>query len=63
MKGRRSEVEFLNGLVVRKGREAKVPTPLNEAIASLDRQVEQGTLKPDQSNLPMLEKLIARPSS
>lgn len=59
LKGRRSEVEFLNGLVVRKGREAKVPTPLNEAITSLDKQIEQGMLKPDRSNLPLLEKLIA----
>ncbi len=58
IKGRRSEVELLNGLVVRKGKEANVPTPLNEAIASLDKQVEQGTLKPDLSNLALLEKLI-----
>jgi 2-dehydropantoate 2-reductase len=63
LKGRRSEVEFLNGLVVRKGREAKVPTPLNEAITSLDKQIEQGMLKPDLSNLPLLEKLIAPRSS
>jgi 2-dehydropantoate 2-reductase len=57
MKGRRSEVELLNGLVVRKGKEAKVPTPLNEAIAYLDKQIEQGILKPDRSNLKILEKL------
>jgi 2-dehydropantoate 2-reductase len=63
MKGRRSEVNLLNGLVVRKGKEAKVPTPLNEAIASLDKQVEQGALKPDLSNLPMLEELISPTSS
>ncbi len=63
MKGRRSEVEFLNGLVVRKGREAKVPTPLNEAITSLDKQIEQRMLKPDRSNLPLLEKLITPRSS
>ena len=63
MKGRRSEVELLNGLVVTKGHEAKVPTPLNEAIASLDKQIEQGTLKPDLANLPMLEELIAPTSS
>lgn len=63
IKGRRSEVELLNGLVVRKGKEAKVPTPLNEAIASLDKQVEQGALKPDLSNLPMLEQLISPTSS
>jgi len=63
MKGRRSEVELLNGLVVRKGKEAKVPTPLNETIASLDKQIEQGILKPDRSNLKILENLIAPISS
>jgi 2-dehydropantoate 2-reductase len=58
IKGRRSEVGHLNGLVVKKGREAKVPTPFNEAVNSLTNQVEQGMIKPDLSNLTILEKLI-----
>ena len=58
IKGRRSEIDFVNGLVVGKGQEAKVPTPLNEAVTSLIHQIEQGTLKPGLSNLTMLEKLI-----
>jgi len=31
-KGRRTEIDFLNGLVVEKGREAGIPTPANEGI-------------------------------
>jgi 2-dehydropantoate 2-reductase len=56
MKGRRSEVEFLNGLVVKKGKEAKVPTPWNEAVTSLTHQIETGILRPDRSNLGALGK-------
>jgi ketopantoate reductase len=51
-------VDFLNGLVVKKGREANVPTPLNEAVTQLTRQIQTGDLKPDRSNLPLLEKMM-----
>ena len=60
-RGRRSEVDFLNGLIVKKGREANIPTPLNEAVASLTQQVEKKALNPGGSNFGMLEKLIACP--
>jgi 2-dehydropantoate 2-reductase len=59
LRGRPSEIDFLNGLVVEKGKKAKVPTPLNEAITSLTKQIEQGTLKPGLSNLPLLERLVS----
>jgi len=58
IKGRRTETEFLNGLVVQKGQEANVRTPLNEAITSLTTQIEKGLLKPDLSNLAILERLL-----
>lgn len=57
LKGRRSEVDYLNGLVVKKGREAGVPTPFNEAVVALTHQIEQGGLKPHLSNFGLLEKL------
>ncbi|MFH1241371.1 MAG: 2-dehydropantoate 2-reductase [Pseudomonadota bacterium] len=59
LKGRYSEVDLLNGLIVTKGREAKIPTPLNEAVTSLTSEIQNGTLKPDRSNLRILEKLMA----
>jgi len=58
LKGRRTELDFMNGLVVKKGQEANVPTPLNEAVTSIVRQIEQGTLKPDISNLKILEPYL-----
>jgi 2-dehydropantoate 2-reductase len=39
--GRETEIEFLNGGVVRFGREHGVPTPLNEAMTALIKGVER----------------------
>lgn len=58
LKGRRSEVDFLNGLIVRKGKEAGIPTPWNEAVTTLTKQIEEGILKPDLANLTLLKKLV-----
>lgn len=59
LKGRRSEVDYTNGLIVRKGKEAGVSTPVNEIVYSLNKQIEQGALKPDPSNLALVEKLVS----
>lgn len=59
LKGRRTEVdEYLNGLVVKKGREVNVPTPCNEALTSLVRQIEQGKIRMDPSNLATLDQYM-----
>lgn len=63
LKGRYSEVDYLNGLIVKKGKEAGVPTPLNEAVTELTKRIQQGTLKPDRTNLPLLENLMAEKAS
>lgn len=54
-KGRLTEVEYLNGLVARKGREVNVATPLNDRVTGLVKQIEQGHLQPNVANLKMLE--------
>ncbi len=59
LKGRKSEIEFINGLVVRKGKEVGVPTPYNEAVAEIDRQINKGLLEMDPSNLDLLKIKIA----
>jgi len=58
LNGRRTEVDYLNGLVVTKGQEVKVPTPLNAAVTSIVRQIELGALKLDISNLKLLEQAV-----
>jgi 2-dehydropantoate 2-reductase len=58
LKGRYTETDDLSGLVVKKGREANVPTPANEAITEINRRIRLGALKPDRSNLGLVEKMI-----
>lgn len=44
-KGRKTEIEFMNGLIVRKGREVAVPTPANERLVEAVLSVETGKVK------------------
>ncbi len=55
--GRPTEVGgYLNGLLVRKGRETNVPTPVNEAVIVLHERVERGELPWDVSNMDRVPK-------
>ena len=58
LRGRRTEIDYLNGYVVSEGKKAGVPTPINEAVVQLYRRHGVGTLRPDPKNLePLLELL------
>lgn len=50
-KGRRTEIDFLNGYVVGKGREVGLPTPANARVVGIVHRIERGTLAPDMTNL------------
>ena len=58
MRGRRTEIEHLNGYVVAEGRKAGVATPINEAVVELYGRYRVGELKPDPRNLEPLLKLV-----
>jgi len=58
MKGRHSEVDDLNGCVVKEAKSVGVPTPVNAAVVELARRIESGALRPDPSNLALLEAKI-----
>jgi 2-dehydropantoate 2-reductase len=45
-KGRRTEIDFLNGLVAEKGAEAGVPAPTHAALVSVVHDIERGELEP-----------------
>ena len=51
IKGRKTEVDFLNGYVLAKGRELGIPTPVNEAVVEVTKRLEGGELEPSVSNL------------
>jgi len=56
LKGRRTEVDHLNGYVVAKGREVGVPTPVNAAIVDVTHRVERGELAQSPANLRLLRR-------
>ena len=55
IKGRSTEVDFLNGLVVRKGKEVGVPTPINEQVVELTKRVETGEIEASPSNFQRID--------
>jgi 2-dehydropantoate 2-reductase len=58
MRGRRTEIDELNGLVVAEGKRLGVPTPFNSAIVAEVHRHGVGTLKPDPRNLEPLAALL-----
>jgi 2-dehydropantoate 2-reductase len=58
LRGRRTEIDALNGYVVSEGQRLGVPTPLNEAVVDLYRRHGVGSLRPDPRNLEPLLKLV-----
>ena len=45
-KGRRTEIEFMNGYIAAKGKEVGIPTPANLKLVDLVLRVQRGELKP-----------------
>ena len=59
MKKRKTEVTYLNGLVIQKGKEVGVSTPMNQAILDLTLKIENGEAAPDPSNLDILKSSLS----
>jgi 2-dehydropantoate 2-reductase len=59
IKGRESEMEFITGLVTKKGKELGIPTPCNDAVVEIDRQINTRQIKMDRSNFELLKSRIA----
>src|SRR6266700_1928760 len=51
VKGRRTEIQFLNGFIVRKGEEVGIPAPTNAILTDIVARVERGELKPDPKHI------------
>lgn len=58
IKGRRTEVDYLNGEAVRKGKEVGIPTAMNRAIVDLTKKIEDGEVKPNPQNLERLKPYL-----
>jgi 2-dehydropantoate 2-reductase len=61
-KGRRSEVDDINGRVVDTARELGWHAPVNAAVVELAHGIERGDLQPDPSNLQLLAERVVSPA-
>ncbi len=50
-RGRKTEVDFLNGYISELGRKHRVPTPLNDMMVSMVKEIENGTRSMSLDNL------------
>jgi 2-dehydropantoate 2-reductase len=58
-RGRKTEIDFINGYVVRLGGESRVQVPMNAAITDVVRGIERGQIKPAAQRLSDLLRLAA----
>jgi 2-dehydropantoate 2-reductase len=57
-KGRRCEVDAINGVVCSAGREVSVPTPLNDMVVDVIHRIERKELKPCRDNIRFFLPLL-----
>lgn len=50
-KGKKCEIEAINGVITKKGREVGVETPVNNKVIEVVKKIENGELKPSWDNL------------
>ena len=54
-KGKKTEVDSINGSVSRQGRKAGVPTPCNDKVVEIVHRIEAGELRPGRENLSLFK--------
>jgi 2-dehydropantoate 2-reductase len=60
MKGRRAEVDDINGLVVKEQERLGGEAPINAKLVAIAHRIERGELKADPSNAGLLTALLGR---
>jgi 2-dehydropantoate 2-reductase len=58
-RGRKTEIDYLNGYVVEKARLAGVPTPVNAALVRMVKEIESGTRQPTWKNAEELLDMVS----
>ena len=58
VKGRRSEIEFINGRVSKEGRKLGISTPYNDAVVEIAKMTHSGKIDLDPSNINILFKKL-----
>ena len=57
LKGKSTEIAYLNGYIVNKGKEVNIPTPVNQSIVELTLEIENGSIQPSIANVELVKKL------
>jgi 2-dehydropantoate 2-reductase len=60
LKGRRTEIDMLNGAVVEAGRRHGLPTPVNAVLLDIHHRISAGELRQDPANLARAMAALAR---
>jgi 2-dehydropantoate 2-reductase len=55
--GKKTEIDFINGVVSDCGRQVDVPTPYNDKIVAIVHDIEEGKLTPSAKNLDLFDAL------
>ena len=55
-KGRPTEIDYMNGFVVEKGREKSIPTPVSAAVVETVREIDRGQRKQAAENIGLTLK-------
>ena len=58
MKGRKTEIDYLNGLVSDKGREIGVDTPYSDAVTQVLKGVESGEFGVGMDNIRRVSDIV-----
>ena len=59
LKGRYSEVDMINGLVIEEFDSRGISAPANAAVSEITRRIQLGELKPDPANLQLAQQMMA----
>jgi 2-dehydropantoate 2-reductase len=59
LKGRYSEVDLINGLVVEEWKKRGKAAPANAAIVEITRRIHSGELEPERANMAIARELLA----
>ena len=59
-KGRRSEINMMNGLVSAKGREVAIPTPYNDAVIEIMNGIDDKIFEQDEAHVDRVIKAVGQ---
>ena len=57
LRGRVTEIDYLNGLVADKAKEFGIPTPVNNDVIELIKTMETGQIAPDPENVHLIKSI------